>query len=343
MNRRVALILWLLLATPLLGSGRKSQAEVMGFAGPIESVSTAVQTFMEEPAQPDGLVIYPLFCGECEFDRDGNQVRSGWLDNGHFSGNVKREILDGLGKVQEEVWENEKGEVMSRHVYANGPAGRTQDDSYLDGKLFKTTTFAYDGRGNIIEADLYTPDGTLESRHWSTFDERDNELESVSEGPGDIYYDVIRTYNPKTGHLESFTSLNRDGSMRLWLRVNDYTVLSFWQQPGDERTYGSGICFAEDDGAERDCREYNWDGTYTLTHSTFTDKSKRNPVKATLYGTDHQVVMEADYDYELNAFGNWTRRTVWVWTRESGGRKLLEKDACILTYYPVGSPAASSR
>ncbi|MGD0220672.1 MAG: hypothetical protein ABSC73_09505, partial [Acidimicrobiales bacterium] len=329
MNRWVAPVLWLLLAMPLLGSGKKrTQAEVMGFAGPVKSVSTTQQAFLQQPAQPDGFaIIFPLFCGECEFDRDGNQVRSGWMGNGQFSGNAKRETRDGLGRVQEEIWENEKGELMSRHVYANGPEGRTQDDSYVDGKLFKTTTFAYDSRGNIIEADVYNPDGTLESRHRSTFDERGNEIESVSEGPGDIYYDVVETYNPRTGHLESFTSLNRDGSMRLWLRLNDDTVLSYWQQPGDGRTYGSGICFGDDDAAERDCREYNWDGTYTTTHYTFTDKTKRNPAKVILYDAEHQAVMEADYEYELDAFGNWTKRTVWVQTRESGERQLLEKDA----------------
>lgn len=112
-------------------------------------------------------------------------------------------------------------------------------------------------------------------------------------------------------------------------------MLSYWQQPGDERTYGSGICFADDNGTERDCREYNWDGTYTTTHYGFTDKAKMNPVKAVLYGSDHQVVMEADYEYELDGFGNWTKRTVWVRTRESGERQLLEKDARTLTYYPA--------
>jgi hypothetical protein len=123
--------------------------------------------------------------------------------------------------------------------------------------------------------------------------------------------------------------------MRLWFRVDDETVLSYWQQPGDKHTYGSGICFADDNGTERDCREYNWDGTYTTTHYTFTYKNKRNPVKVTLNGTDHHVVMEADYDYGLDAFGNWTKRTVWVRTRESGQRQLLEEDARTLTYYPV--------
>jgi hypothetical protein len=246
---------------------------------------------------------------------------------------VERNTLDGLGRVQEEIWENEKGEVTSRNVYTNGPAGKVQGETYMNGKLSSTATFRYDSQGNVVGSSTYKPDGTLESHHESTFDERGNELESVSEGPGDIYYDVVKTYSPRTGHLESFTSLNRDGSMRLWFRLNDDVVLSYWQQPGDKHTYGSGICFADDNGTERDCREYNWDGAYTTTHYTFTDETKRNPVKVTLYGTDHQVVMEADYEYDLDAFGNWTKRTVWVQTRESGQRQLLEKDARTLTYY----------
>ena len=101
MNRWVALILWLLLAMPLLGVGKKwTEAESMGFAGPIKAVSTTYQTFMQQPAQPDGpAIIYQLSCGECEFDREGNQVRSGWMDNGRFTGNVRREVWDGLAMV----------------------------------------------------------------------------------------------------------------------------------------------------------------------------------------------------------------------------------------------------
>lgn len=247
-------------------------------------------------------------------------------------------ILDGVGRVREEISENEKGEVTSRHWYAYGPAGKTQDNYYLNGNLITSSTFTYDNRGNVIEWDIYKPDGTLQYHQWSTFDERGDELESVSEGLGDIYYDFIRTYNPRTGHLESFTSLNRNGSMRLSYRVNDDTVLSYWQQPGDKPTSGSGIWFSDDNGTERVLRLYNWDGTYTTTHDTFTDKTKRTPVKVTLHDTDHQLVMEADYEYEMDAFGNWKNRTIWVRIGESGERKLLEKDVRTLTYYSTEAP-----
>lgn len=335
MIRGVVLFLCFLLPMSVLGSGKKwTQAESLGFAGPIKSVSASQQFFMQQPPQPDGAVIfYPIFSGEYEFDNEGNEVKAGWIRNGDFTGTVEHKILDGRGRVKEETSENEKGEEISRHVYTNSPAGRVQDDSFVNGKLFNTTTFTYDSQGNVIELNSYKPDGTRGSYSWNRFDEHGNLLEEVTEGPGDFYSDVIESYNPQTCRLESTTSLNRDGSVRLWSRVNDNTVLSFWQQPGDKRTYGSDICFADDNGTEENCRQYNWDGTYATIHYTFTDKTKHNPAKVILYGTDHHVLMEADYDYELDAFGNWTKRTIWVQTGESGELQLLEKDARRLAYY----------
>jgi hypothetical protein len=85
-------ILFLLIALHLFGSKKKwTDGENMGFAGPIKSVSTSQETFMQEPRQPDGpcIVVYPVSCRKCEFDRDGKQIRSGMLDNGHFTGTLK--------------------------------------------------------------------------------------------------------------------------------------------------------------------------------------------------------------------------------------------------------------
>ena len=331
MNRWVGPVLCSLLAMPVHGSDKKlTDAENLGFAGPVKSVSTTFQTFMPEPIQPSGYsVIYALSCEQCDFDTHGTEVRS------KTGGSLVRKSLDAEGRVQEEITENEEGEATYRTLYTNGLAGKLEQDTYLDGKLVHNSTFRYDSQGNMVEWNVHKPGGTLESHSWSTFDGRGNELESVSDGPGDTYFDIVQTYNPQTGHLESFTSLNRDGSVHLYFRMNDDTVLSYWQQPGNHRnSHGNDVCFENDDRTERNCRDYNLDGTYTMVRYVFTDKSKRNPLKATLYGTDHQVVMAAYYDYELDTCGNWTRRTVRIQTGESGERRLLEKDARTLTYYP---------
>jgi len=332
--RRLALAISLLLPTSLLASGKKwTQAENMGFAGPIKSVLTIRQTFMQVPIQPNGWsVVYPIFCEDCEFDREGNQVRQGKRENG---GTALRKRLDEFGRVEEEAWQDDKGQATSRHAYTNGPLGKVRDDYYLNGNLFNSTTFRYDSRGNEIERNVYKPDGTLESRDETTWDDNGRPLDSISEGPGENYSHVIQTYNPKTGHLESFTSLHPDGSMRLQFRVTEDDVIFFWQQPEDKPTYGTGLCFAgEDEGTERECRNYKWDGTYATTSYTFTDKTKHNPVKVVLRDANSKFVMQADYEYELDSFGNWIKRTVWIRTQESEQRQLLEKDSRTLTYYP---------
>lgn len=331
MRRRLAAISWLLLATQAFGSGKQwSDARNMGFAGPVRSVTTTRQRFMQEPIQPDGpTLVYPMFCEYCEFDRSGAQV-------GSRTGNDwQRKILDAQGRVAEEVTENEKGEVTWRNVFTNGPFGKVRSETYDNGKLTSAATFDYDSQGNMIESATYKGDGTLESRTWSRFDARGNEIEQASEGPGDLYSDVIMTYTERTGELASFTRLNRDGSLRLSFTTDGRTVLSYWQQPGDQRTYGSDVCLGDDEGTERDCRQYNSDGSYASTHYEFAGMSKRNPVKVVLRDPDQQRLMEADYEYAFDEYGNWTSRTVWVWTRKSGERRLLEKDARTLTYYPA--------
>jgi hypothetical protein len=43
--------------------------------------------------------------------------------------------------------------------------------------------------------------------------------------------------------------------------------------------------------------------------------------------------MAADYEYEFDERGNWTKRSVWTWTQESGYRKLHETDSRALRYW----------
>jgi hypothetical protein len=337
---KVTLTLCFLLAIPLFGSGKKwTDAENLGFAGPVKSVSTSCRTFMQQPTTPQGpTILYEPLCEQCEFDRHGNQVRSRPMRKGQSSGSVDARIAEGREQKQEEIWKNEKGEVVVRHVYTTEASGNVQDDSYVNGKLVNSTFRTYDGRGNVIESSVYVPNGRAESHAWSKFDVCGNELESVSEGPGHSYYDVVRTYNAQTGRMETFKSLNRDGSMRFGFTVKNEKRLPYAPQAREVRTLGTDIVFDGDIALEWNCRESGRDGTYTAAHYVFTDKTKRDPVKAIIYGTDHQIVIEADYGYELDGFGNWTKRTVWVQTGESGERRLFEKDVRTLTYYPAGGP-----
>jgi len=39
-------------------------------------------------------------------------------------------------------------------------------------------------------------------------------------------------------------------------------------------------------------------------------------------------------DYEIDAYRNWTHRTVWVWSKSLGERKLYETDSRVISYWP---------
>jgi hypothetical protein len=67
MSRRVALVLWFLLAVPLSGAGAVTDAENLGFVGPVKWVSTTIQRFMPGQQEPNGLaIIYQLAHEICE-------------------------------------------------------------------------------------------------------------------------------------------------------------------------------------------------------------------------------------------------------------------------------------
>ena len=164
MIKPVSLILALLMVMPLFGSGKKTwtQAENMGLAGPVKSIATLSQKFMKEPPAKGSVLVFPLYDGVYEFDREGSQTKSGFLVNGHFAGSTKHETRDAQGRVQEEWWENTMGEAMARNVYTYGPAGTKQEDSYRNGKRINSSKFEYDDAGNLLESDVYGPDGTQE-------------------------------------------------------------------------------------------------------------------------------------------------------------------------------------
>ncbi len=59
--------------------------------GPIRSVSTREERTQIEWHQPDGpTVALPAGCPECEYDREGNRIKTGQIIDGEFRGDVVR-------------------------------------------------------------------------------------------------------------------------------------------------------------------------------------------------------------------------------------------------------------
>jgi YD repeat-containing protein len=326
--------LWLLAiaisaAVPLISSEKDhTDAENDGLIGRIKSVRTTSDKVRAEASQPDGfMIVFLLTCSDCDYDQTGKRIQPG-------DSATSRDIRDASGNTQEQVWENEKGEVSRRVEFSSGR--KVRDTTYVEQQPEFTTEFTYDLSGNLRETHTTRTSATKFSSNVTTYDPQGNLIEQVDEGPGSYFAHYRQVFDTKTNNLRSFTGLDRDGLVRLDVSLQDANVASFWQAQGDPPTYGTGFIF-DTAPTVREAREYKWTGSYMRYVFTFVDDKKRHPKQVTLFDTNGDLWIRADYEYEFDIAGNWTKRTVWEWTRDWGGgeqgRKLVEIDSRTLTYY----------
>jgi YD repeat-containing protein len=322
----------LLTSLPLLASHQKStDAEMDGFNGGVKSVFTKVEIFSPQPLQPDGpAVFYPIWCTICEYDQDENRIKQGQDWETGFVGETTRYVRDESGAVREQIAENEKGEL--EHKIVRGPFGKTEEEDYQRGALQFRQTYRYDQNGNLIEWVTYNPDGTQAASTTATFDEKGNVTEQFDLGPDNSFrLHFTQSFDPNTG-VQTFTNFNQDGTVRLTFAANENRITNYWQQPAREHEFGSSVCFNAEP-MHQVCETHNPDGKLWRTSATFADEKRRNPTRVELRDNDDQVQMAGDFEYEFDEHENWTKRSGWIWTRESGERKLHETDSRTLTYW----------
>jgi YD repeat-containing protein len=325
--------IWLLViaisaAVPLMSSEKEhTDAENDRLIGLIKSVRTTTDKVRTEANQPDGfMIVFLLTCSDCDYDQAGKRIQPG-------DGATSRDIRDASGTMQEQLWNDEKGEVSRRVEFSSGR--KLRDTTYVNHEPEFTTEFTYDLSGNLSQAHT-TRTGTKSSSNVTTYDPKGNVLEQVDEGPGSHFVHFRQAFDPKTNNLRSITGLDRNGLVRLDVSLQDASVASFWQAQGDPPTHGTSYIL-ETAPNLREAREYKWDGSYTRYVFAFADDKRRHPKQVTLFDTNGDLWIRADYEYEFDSAGNWTKRTVWEWTRHWGdgeqGRKLIEIDSRTLTYY----------
>jgi len=319
--------LFFVVALRALSAGTKStDAARDGFKGAVKSVTTERQVVSPEPRQPDGpTVIYPAGCEVCDYDEDGNSVRRGQNREAGFVGETTRYVRDRDGNIQQQIVENEKGELNITATV--GQFGKTEEEFYQHGVLQSTNKYRYDEKGNLIEWLTYDRDGGQTARTIATFDSNGTATEQFDYGPqGKVLLHYTQSYDPETD-MQKFTNFNEDGTVRLAFTAKGERVTSFWQQPSDKDEFGSTVC------SKTGCESHQPDGSLFRTVTTFADADSRNIARAERHDTDDQLQAAVDYEYEFDEHANWTKRSVWVWTRESSERVLLEVDSRRIAYW----------
>jgi hypothetical protein len=334
---RFALLLLFLPPLPVFAAPDepKSDAARFDFAGPIKSVSTTSARTDVVWSQPSGpTMIEPIYCSECELDRDGNTTKSGQLFNGSFQGENIILTKDTGGHVIERLFENAQTKAPFRREVL-GPFGKTDEYLYQGDQVQSASHYSYDQYGHLIDVLTLDPAGTQTARMLMNIDKDGNNKEEWDWGkPSEFRLHFVQTLDPKT-HIETFTSFNEYGSAKLsWTFVAE-KLRSYWQAPGEPPQFGDGFI----EGLETDTPEtYQCHSSgvcdFARVHYDYPDGKRRNPRSVEWRDAEGHLQFATYFEYELDTFGNWTQRSVWVWSTELADRKLYETDTRTLTYWP---------
>jgi len=309
-----------------------TDAELDGLRGAVKSVTTNVERFEgRDPDAPNHLVItYPVWCEVCEYDEEGNSIKRGQVVEGRFVGGTTRYLRNEDGTIREKRLRDENGQPFQNVML--GPFGKTEEEDYQNGRLQWRQTFRYDKNGNLIEWLTFDPRGNQTASTTASYDEQGNVTEQFDRGPNNSFrLHFTQNYNLETD-VWTFISYNENGTVRVTRTTNDNRITSYWEQPGARHEYGSGVYF-NTAPKERECEDHSPDGKVWHQSEKFIDERRHDPLRVELRDETRVVQMAADYEYEFDSQGNWTKRLVWIWRSASGERKLHEVDMRTLTYW----------
>jgi len=325
----------LLALTPLTFSQTqlKTDAQMDGLSGPVESVSSTVtQAPNVKWQQPGGpTLVAPIWCRDCEYDPDGSKTKSGQMVEGKFFGETIQLVRDGNGQVTARYAYGPSGTVQRRETM--GPFGKTDAKFWVGGKLRGRSTFAYDEYGHMTDWVSYDPQGKFDGHILFVTDKDGTRTrESVYQKNGELSYEQI--FDPET-QTDHFTTFDEFGKVKLTWTVVHGKLASFWELP-NSKTAQFGENFTEPAG-EGSYDNYSCHSDLQCdvshVHYEYLDGDKHTPLSAEWRDSEGDLKLAAYFDYQLDSLHNWTRRRVWVWNPDLGQRTLSEIDTRAIAYW----------
>jgi len=235
-----------------------------------------------------------------------------------------------LARSLRKIVENYKGEMYRREVI--GPYGIIEQDGFENGKLISRSFLFYDANGHLTEYRNYDRDGVIVGSSFSMIDASGNFKEEWDSGPnGSFSVHFVQTNDLKTDTF-TFTNFNENGSIKVTFTTVGTRVISYWQEPSEQQVFGSNF-FMDPVGKTQESYSCHSDGGCDHVISYFPDEARHCASRIEWHDPAGVLKLSADYKYELDQFGNWTKRTVWVWSPELGERKLYETDFRTLKYW----------
>jgi hypothetical protein len=309
----------------------KTDVEMDWLNGPVKSVSSAIARSDVKWQQPGGpTLVAPIWCRDCEYDPDGTKTKAGQFVEGKFFGEVIRLIRDADGHVTDRFsYSTSTGELQRHDVMA--PFGKTEQKTYIGGKLRYRSTFSYDENGHLSEWLSFDRAGNLEGRtSLATNKEGTVTRRSVYGKNGLLSYE--QRYDPET-QIDHFTTFDELGNVKLTSTLIHGKLTSFWEAHESASQFGEGFMEPIGDGSfdNYSCHDLGCDVSHV--HYEYLNGDKHTPQSSEWRDSEGNLKLAAYFEYEVDAFRNWTYRRVWVWNPDLRGRALYETDFRAISYW----------
>ncbi len=329
---RASVLLFLFAGSTFLSAQKpQTQASIDGFSGSIRSVSSASAYTHIQWGQPGGpTLVTPLWCQDCEYDRDGTRTKFGQIVEKKFVGQNILLSHDASGRVTERFVTDAASGTLQEHDIM-GPFGRLEQTTFINGKPEWKSLFTYDSNGNMSDWRSYHW-GKLEG-HTKILTDADGNLldRSVYDKHGQLSWQ--HTFDPET-NIELFSSYDETGKVILTYTVRDEKLISFWEasdaghQFGDNFTQNLGEGTYENYACHNDLK-----CDVSRIHYEYQNHDKHTPTSAEWSDAEGNLQLAAYFQYQVDSYGNWTERKVWVWNPSLGERTLYETDWRTITYW----------
>lgn len=310
----------------------RTNAQSDDLAGPVKSVSAQAERTSLRWQQPAGpTLVVPIWCMECTYDPDGSKTKSGQIFGGKVTGQIIRLVRDSNGQVSEKFEFDAATGQLGRYLLM-GPFGKTEEITYIKGKLHWRQTYSYDQYGNMTDWLTFDSTGKQISRVL-TNREPDGALKEKSAWGADGQLSYKQTVDPAT-KTERFTTFDQFGRVQLTWNVVAGRLALFWETSDSPSQFGEN--FTETEGnADPENYACHSDGSCAVSrvHYEYADPQGRNPLSAEWRDSYGNPQFAVYYDYEIDPFRNWTYRWVWVWSSDLDERALYETDSRKITYW----------
>jgi|SRR5215472_7612940 len=213
------------LATLMATAHEKSRTDVWrdDLAGPVKSVSSTVVRTSVQWQQPGGPTLrIPIWCADCDYDRDGFRTKSGQRVDGKFVGQVIRIVRDSNGQATRRlIFDASTGQLDGDEV--TGPFGTIEGTSYVAGELDWRQTYSYDQYGHLTDRRTFDRKGE-EIEKVLTNTDANGVLENSGWEHGQLSYQ--QTFDPETT-VEPFTTFDSFGRVKLTWTVVAGELVTF--------------------------------------------------------------------------------------------------------------------